>query len=1160
MLTPKLTPFFSMPVRDRGDSYARSGRIHDLCVEPDYIAAEVRGTDNYDVWIDLDYSPRVLRLEADCTCPYVDQDRELCKHIWATLLAADEHIDGALNNIPARVMIELSEQESSEDDLRKAARQAISRFPPTPRRPALQPTPKKHKKPKVAPWARQIDECAPLHPRVQPASDGPPIGPLTYVIDVQRSRERYAVVLALMLAPADAPARSTARFKRVALRARDIQRLELAEDRAICGMLMGAARPGRIFVYDHDLSDHDSVGSALWVVTRPLVSTVLAMLNETDRLAWASDDKSEPQPLHVLDESWELALSISPARKQTECILHPAISRLDEPDQPRNASDGPSLIPLSETGFITEGSPGVVLLPHRQGLARVETHGALGVARAMAYRPPAVVQEEELPQLLEKLHAKQLVLPVKWPDSWQYAIAQSTPKGRITFRSSKPTSGYRAPHNAVAADISFEYGEATVAAGQPGRYIASKPSVPGERSTIVQRCAASERALLEVLPKHGVVTTPYARDRGACHVPEKRMARAAAELAAQGWTVLADGVAVRSAGEFKIEVTSGIDWFELRGEVDFGNGAIANAAQILGALERDERLIRLGDGSLGMLPDAWLERHGRWLRLGAPGQNGSADALRFSKAQVGIIDALLAEMPEATCDAQVRAARQRLASFEGIHKRKEPCGFKGELRPYQREGLGWLNYLADFGFGGILADDMGLGKTVQLLAHVQDVRNAGGKGPWLVVAPKSLMFNWAREAAKFAPDLKVLTYTGPERKLPAGRLDDFDLVLTTYNTMRLDIQKLRRQEFACVVLDEAQAIKNATSQSAKAARLLTARRRLALTGTPVENRLEDLWSIIEFLNPGMLGTAGAFRDVVGKGDSVDLSLIRRAVRPFILRRTKDRVALDLPARSEQTLTCELGPAQRSLYNALLKHYRDSLLGADGRLEREGLDKSRFHVLEALLRLRQAACHPSLIEAKPARPGRRKVRKQPASGRGAGEPSTDSAKIEVLLDLLQEILAEDHKALVFSQFTTMLGLVREQLDARKIAYEYLDGSTSAKEREAAVDRFQTSSESRIFLISLKAGGVGLNLTAADYVFLLDPWWNPAVEAQAIDRTHRIGQDKKVIAYRLIASGTVEERIQELQASKRELVQAIVGEDGAAGALSSLTRDELSRLLS
>ena len=377
-----------------------------------------------------------------------------------------------------------------------------------------------------------------------------------------------------------------------------------------------------------------------------------------------------------------------------------------------------------------------------------------------------------------------------------------------------------------------------------------------------------------------------------------------------------------------------------------------------------------------------------------------------------------------------------------------------------------------------------------------------------------------------------------------SRFAEHDLVLTTYGTLRRDAEALSAERFDYVVLDEAQAIKNATSQSAKTARVLNAAHRLALSGTPIENHLGELWSLFEFLNPGLLGTARAFQRA-GTAERLDdetVALLSRGLRPFILRRTKAQVASDLPSRNEQTLYCELerptmhcdlAGAQRELYDELRNHYRTALLG---RIARDGLQKSKMHVLEALLRLRQAACHPGLIDRRHA--------------------NDASAKLDMLVPQVTESVEEGHKTLVFSQFTSFLALLRTRLDAAGITYEYLDGRT--QNRQSKVERFQTDPACRLFLISLKAGGLGLNLTAAEYVFLLDPWWNPAVEAQAIDRAHRIGQSRHVFAYRLIARDTVEERVLELQQRKRHLADAILTADNSL--IRDLKREDLELLLS
>jgi SNF2 family DNA or RNA helicase len=449
-----------------------------------------------------------------------------------------------------------------------------------------------------------------------------------------------------------------------------------------------------------------------------------------------------------------------------------------------------------------------------------------------------------------------------------------------------------------------------------------------------------------------------------------------------------------------------------------------------------------------------------------------------------------------------------------------------------------MKFLQRMSFGGCLADDMGVGKTAQVLALLETRRELRVQGelkqPSLVVVPRSLVFNWQEEAARFTPQLRLLDYTGAERGEES--FEGFDVVLTTYGTLRRDAPRLKDIEFDYLILDEAQAVKNSGTESAKAVRLLKGSHRLALSGTPVENHLGELFSLFEFLNPGMLNAANVFKIAGGGLRNIaedSLTLLAHALRPFILRRTKEQVARELPPKTEQTIYCEMKAPQRKLYNELREHYRNTLLG---KIAREGMGKAKIQVLEALLRLRQAACHPALIDAKRA--------------------GDDSAKMDVLLAQLREVTSEGHKALVFSQFTSFLKIVRKHLEEEGVVYEYLDGST--RDRKVPVERFQNDPDCKLFLISLKAGGLGLNLTSAGYVFLLDPWWNPAVEAQAVDRAHRIGQTQQVFAYRLIARDTVEEKVLDLQKTKRDLASAIISQDNSV--IKNLQKEDLELLLS
>jgi SNF2 family DNA or RNA helicase len=626
------------------------------------------------------------------------------------------------------------------------------------------------------------------------------------------------------------------------------------------------------------------------------------------------------------------------------------------------------------------------------------------------------------------------------------------------------------------------------------------------------------------------------------------------QLARDGWKVEADGRAFRTPGNVQATVRSGVDWFDLDGVVSYGDTS-ASLSSVLAARQRGEDMVQLSDGSFGLLPTEWLARLGPLFASGEAGEHGT----RFRRTQIALLNALLASVPEVDVDATFAQARTQLQGFERIVPVDPPAGFVGVLREYQREGLGWLHFLREFGFGGCLADDMGLGKTIQVLALLE-ARRADGHGPSLVVVPRSLVFNWRREAERFAPNMRVLDWSATERSVDVLDTANVDLLLVTYGTLRRDIVQLGSITFDYVVLDEAQAIKNSATATAKATRLLKANNRLALSGTPIENRIEELWSVLDFLNPGMLGASHRFASMLRAdapadppadasagvalnngepnvsteaSDAIDAhETLARALRPVILRRTKAEVAPDLPDRLENTLEVEMEPAQRAFYDGVRDRYRSSLLQ---RIDRDGVSKSRMHILEALLRLRQAACHPALADPSQA--------------------ELPSAKLDALLPALAEVAAEGNKALVFSQFTEFLALVRTALDEQGVVYEYLDGRT--RDRQERVDRFQNDPDCPLFLISLKAGGHGLNLTAADYVFLLDPWWNPAVEAQAIDRAHRIGRTRQVIATRLVARDTIEEKILQLQASKRSLADAILTAD--KGVMASIGREELELLL-
>jgi non-specific serine/threonine protein kinase len=588
----------------------------------------------------------------------------------------------------------------------------------------------------------------------------------------------------------------------------------------------------------------------------------------------------------------------------------------------------------------------------------------------------------------------------------------------------------------------------------------------------------------------------------------------------------------RNAATLRVQISSGIDWFDLKTVVEFGDQQV-NFHDIRKALKRKENYIKLADGSIGQIPQEWLEKYKHLWGLAEE----TADGFRVSDLHLSLLDSLLEEDASIQTPADLIQRRERFRHFERIAPQPLPKGFTGELRPYQKHGYDWLHFLREYKFGGILADDMGLGKTVQVLTYLQSLQEQAQakKEAALLVVPKSLIANWQRESEKFTPSLKFLEYMGNFRNKDVSIFNDYDVVITTYGTMLRDIEILHKYKFHHIILDESQAIKNPLAKSAKAARLLNAEHRIVMTGTPVENNTFELWSQFAFLNPGLLGSMDYFKSqfanpIESAGDEKAAELLRKLVYPFILRRTKEQVALELPPRTERIVYTDMDTAQKKLYTQTRERYRAELLGL---IESEGMNNARFKVLEGLLRLRQIAIHPALVDKK---------------------YKGEAPKFEILLETLETLQAENHKALIFSQFVETLKLVKKELDARKIKYIYLDGQT--QKRQTKVDEFQNDPKIPFFLISLKAGGVGLNLTAADYVIHLDPWWNPAVEMQASDRAHRIGQTRPVFVYKIIARGTVEEKILELQEKKRALVKNIIATE--ASFFKSLTQDDVKGL--
>lgn len=579
----------------------------------------------------------------------------------------------------------------------------------------------------------------------------------------------------------------------------------------------------------------------------------------------------------------------------------------------------------------------------------------------------------------------------------------------------------------------------------------------------------------------------------------------------------------------EVEVKENIDWFDIHARIRFGEFEIPFKDLRRLILKRKVEF-KLPNGEIAIIPDVWLTKYADLFALSETEGTHEKPVLRKHHLN------LVKELEEGNL-AKVHLSEKlrSLNSFSGIKNYPLPEGFVGELRPYQKAGYNWLRFLNEYRLGGCLADDMGLGKTVQTLALLLAEKKAGA-GTTLLVMPTSLIYNWEMEANKFTPELKILNYTGTLRNKDITRFKNYDLVLTSYGITRLDVELLQKFFFNYIILDESQVIKNPTSNIARAVRELKSRHKLVLTGTPIENTTLDLWSQMSFINPGILGTQTYFRNefqypIEKKADEGRSKKLGSVIKPFILRRHKSQVATELPEKVEHIQYSEMSAEQERRYEEVKTHYREKILNL---IEQEGLGNSRFMILEGLTKLRQLANHPRMVE-------------QGYSG--------DSGKLEDITHMLENAMAEGHKVLVFSQFVKHLDLVREYLKANKIDFAYLDGSST--DRKEQVERFNRESRLKVFLISIKAGGLGLNLTEADYVFILDPWWNPAVEAQAIDRAHRIGQKKKVFTYKFITRNTVEEKILTLQQKKLKLTQDLITTEESF--MKQLTKDDIAQML-
>lgn len=1069
---------FPVAIRKRGLDYQSNGQVTILEQTSEYAVASVAGTGLYEVTVRFEDDDLC---GAECECPYAEKGLP-CKHMWATLLelAANSRTEGS----------EPNQLKSEPTEPWKISLSTVTGVP-------------------MSPQNQNTEEIAPTQ--------------FSYVIDLDGNAENEELAL-IVLTSHRLKSGKFSVLKPFDLVNWKIRRVTDDVHRDILMTLES-------FVSHRYYSAANKTNR---VSLRRLSQPVLFEIAKTGRLYWkhcqTPISKTNCQLLQAdHNPPWHVHVNFLEDSENQQWVISGELRR-DE----QNDTQGPERLALNE--LLLSHSNGLALTKNR--LLQIEQAGGYPWLEALQQSAEIVIPSVDRKRFTEHVQSHPTLADVGLPDRLM-KISNSAPvcQPLLQFVAINKLPARLKAMPFLFGLLSYQYEQATVTKDDPRQLIPLNEDLSewGKRNT------DAERQQWNLLKEYGAEPLMQNDDglNANVKVPFYSFGEIVRKLAEQSWKVEAENAQFRLPGDFQMSVSSGIDWFDLKTEIQFDEVMIG-LPELLAALKRGENYVELSDGSRGLLPEDWLARYARLAEVGEV----SGDTIRFRPSQAMLLDALLQEQEHTTVDRKFSSFRNRLKQFDGIKPSSPGKTFQGELRDYQKEGLGWIKFLQEYRLGGCLADDMGLGKTIQVLAlldsrRTRRVKKDEQRKPSLVVVPKSLVFNWMDEAARFTPRLKVLNYTGLERiETWNAEFQDCHVILTTYGTMRIEITEFKDIAFDYVILDEAQAIKNETSLTAKASRLLQADHRLAMTGTPVENHLGELWSLFEFLNPKMLGNSATFKRLLSGVQEEEqrahsLSVLSTGLKPFLLRRTKQQVLTELPDKTEQTLFCEMAPRQRKLYDDLRAHYRTHL---SNKLKELGLKKSKLHVLEALLRLRQAACHPALIDARHS--------KHP------------SAKLDAAMEQIVQLVADGHKALVFSQFTSLLSLMKERLDTEQLCYEYLDGKTS--KRQEHVKRFQNDPDCPLFLISLKAGGHGLNLTAADYVFILDPWWNPAVEAQAVDRAHRMGQQKHVFAYRLICKDTVEERILEMQKSKKQLADAIISED--KGLLKNLTADDLQLLLS
>ncbi|MBC7661592.1 MAG: SNF2 helicase associated domain-containing protein [Chitinophagaceae bacterium] len=1077
----KLARYFDPEIRDRGADYFGQGRVSYRLLADVAAHATVRGSRIYHCSYEVDQDKRSgdITIQMECDCPHFLRGNS-CKHLWALALAIDRDPWGFRVAKSKHVAVEDFDPLFDPADEKATASIPWTDF----------------KKRFVA----ELDYTRFQNSGNALADQGRPRA-LAFVLDVDATLEEGDLVLRYYYRE-QLPTGKLSVFKPILLRTELPRNYADSKDRELLTLFHkecdGFKESGSSYYRKNGsiilANKRDDKAGVL--LTPPQAIGVLSLIDAENKLYTLGDSfqKTSLKPFHVSSQPWHFEARVVDFDKSHFRLSGAMVQGFTF----REVSDftvlaGGRYVVLDETLYPST----LYERKHQDWLVQ------------LTQSTPVTFPKDALDMFVAEYSRVPRSPAIQWPAAFGWLEETVSPKPKLRL------SHYFAFGEAtIHCEIIFQY---------LNEHIASTHDVPSwidqKTKKITLRDMTAEANFFDHirdLPNIRPIDDPDIRAEGKMvQLYPKDLIASVETLTNLGWDIEFEGKRVSVVADFDTVVEGETDWFDLTITTKLAEKSFS-VPELIRKRQNGELFIPLGDDQMGIIPDEWLRRFDTLSKFGT-----SEDALfRIPSHQALLLDSLLSEMTIDNRSVQLQTMRQKILDFKALAPVEPHAEFRGELRDYQKQGLAWLEFLQDFGFGGCLSDEMGLGKTIQVLAMLLRFHTAGVRPPTLVVVPRSLVTNWISEAQKFCPALVVRDMSGASRKWSSLNESPPQIVITTYGLLRQDIGSLVKHTFSYIILDESQTIKNPSSQAAKAAFLLRGSHKLAMSGTPIENHMSELMSLMRFLNPNLLNGDHWHELFKKKFDPTNplFKTLTSALRPLMLRRTKVQVLKDLPPKIEDTLYCDLEGDQKKHYDELRDYYQRNLLP---KLRDDTWRQSSIVVIEALLRLRQAACHSGLVDK--------------------DYLYVPSAKLEILFDKLQEIAESGHKALIFSQFTSFLKIVSDRFITEKIPFEYLDGQI--RDRAARVERFQTDPKIPFFLISLKAGGVGLNLTAADYCFILDPWWNPAAESQAIDRAHRINQKNTVFAYRIIARDTVEEKIQTLQQSKKVMMESILEGEGS-----------------